>query len=304
MEPKIEKLLVTPEMATEWLQNNDHNRPIDWRLVQTYQRQMENGAWKFVGDPIRIGVTGRLLDGQNRLTAVVLTGKPQTFVVISKLAEDTQAYMDVGKRRTPGDIFTMEGVTDGRGVSSLASMLMLYEKGVLLDSKYQVTVNETLDYYRHPENTDLINKGTQIGKQVRRALPFNPAVAGTVWVAVSRTSDPFTVNEFFEKLLTGLNLGEGDPILALRNWVIRRRREDVRVNRNEYFYVLIRVWNAWVQGEQVWKLQLPQGGVTDPKQLPQPLPAGPRTELVSEDNPAVTPRSLTRKELEARARVS
>lgn len=295
MEPKVNPdMIVTPEMASEWLQNNDHNRPIDWRLVATYQRQMEADKWMFVGDPIRRSVTGRLLDGQNRLTALVLADKPQRFVVIENLADETQPFMDVGKRRTPGDVFTMEGVADGRAVSALSAMLMAYESGRLLDNKYQSTIAEVLEFYQDPANTELINKGAKVGKDVRRAIPFNPSVAGTLWVSASRISDVFTVAEFYDKLITGAGLFDGDPILSLRNWVLRRKREDLRVNRNEYFWLLTRVWNAWVMDEPLSKVQLPQGGVTNAKQLPKLFPGEPREPApITEDNPAATPRSMT-----------
>jgi len=306
MQPKIEVLDVSKEMASQWLEHNDHNRPIDWRICALYQRQMEEGTWRFVGDPIRRSVTGRLLDGQNRLTALVLAQDVESlpFVVISGLADEDQPYMDVGKRRTAGDVFAMNGVPNARKAASVAAMLMTYERGQLFNSKHQLTNAEVLAYYQDPANSRLIDDGAAMGAKVRIALPINPSVAGSIWVAASRISDPFAVNFFFERLVYGHHLSEDSPVAALRNWVLRRKREDLRVSRNDHFFLLTKAWNAWVEKEPVYRMQLPQGGVSSARQLPKLLPAGPLEEAeTSEDNPAVTPYSRTRKEREA-AKVS
>jgi hypothetical protein len=306
MAVKIEAVEIGPERALELLAHNDHNRAMDFSLVKTYARQMSTpGQWRFVGDPIRVSRTGRLLDGQNRLQAIVQSGTTQTFAMMSGLDDDDQAYMDVGKKRTPGDVFTMFGVPNAPRAAAVTNMLMRYEMRNLLDTKYKITVAEQLAYYQNPANTRLIDKGTTVGDGMIKLLPISPAVVGAVHVAVSRDSDVFRVNEFFENMRLGYNLGEGDSIAALRNWLIRRKREDLRVNRNEYFYLLARTWNDWVQSIPASRVQLPKGGLQSSDQIPWLKVAdAAEAEPISEDNPAVTPRGLTRKEREIRAQAS
>jgi hypothetical protein len=66
-------------------------------------------------------------------------------------------------------------------------------------------------------------------------------------------------------------------------------------------FLLAKVWNAWVRGEEMFRVQLPKGGLISSDQIPALLPAGaPGPAEVSEDNPAVWPYSRTRKENEAR----
>lgn len=304
MEPKIEVVRIDPEMAAELLRDhNDRNRPIDWTVVRTYARQMTDGKWTFVGDPIRRSVTGRLLDGQYRLSAVVQSGTTQEFVLVSGLPDDSQTFMDIGKKRTPSDVFAMHQVPNAPRAAAVTNLVMRYELRNMLDTKYVITIDELLSYYRDEANTNLIDRGTSMGDSVKRILPMSPAVVGAVHVIVSRESDPFTVAEFFEKLIKGYGLEEGDSIAALRNWVIRRKREDLRVNRYEYFYLLARTWNDWVRDVPAYRVQLPKGGLTSSEQIPQLVVAGPRdAEPISEDNPLATPRSLTRREREIRAR--
>lgn len=53
-------------------QHNDSNRPIRWHQVETLIQEILRRRWKFNGEPLIVGVTGRILDGQHTLIAVVL----------------------------------------------------------------------------------------------------------------------------------------------------------------------------------------------------------------------------------------
>lgn len=305
MEPTIAIEEIGPEQAAELLQDNDHNRRTDWRVIDNYARQMTEGKWTFAGDPIRVSVTGRLLDGQYRLNAIIQSQTTQRFTVIRNLPNDTQPFMDVGKRRSPGDVFSMYDAPAPGPTAALTQLLMRYEAGAVLEQKHSVTAAEALAYYQDPANTQLINEGTRLGLSIKRMIPLNPSVTGVVYVAARRHSDLYSVNTFFEQLQNGLGLKEGDAIAAMRSWLMRRQRENLKVNRAEYLWMLTRVWNAWVADEPMYRVQLPKGGLTSKDQIPKLLVATEREpEPVSEDNPAVTPRGLTRKEREIRAKVS
>lgn len=300
MEPKIEVVEIGPERALELLEHNERNRKMDFSLVELYRRQMEAGEWRFVGDPIRVSVTGRLLDGQNRLQAVVLSKTTQSFVLVTNLPDESQPYMDVGKKRSASDVFTMYEVPNAPRAAAVTSLLIRYDLRNLLDTKFRLPHSELLAYYQRPENSALIDRGTTVGDAMVKLVPISPAVVGAVHAIASRDSDAFVINEFFQKLREGYGLQEGDAIAALRNWVIRRRREDLRVNRNEYFYLLVRTWNDWVQHIPVYRVQLPKGGLQSSEQIPRLKIAHEQDgEPVSEDNPVTTPYSKTRKEREA-----
>lgn len=297
MTVKIETVEIGPERALELLKHNDRNRPMDFSLVATYERQMSAGKWTFVGDPIRVSTTGRLLDGQNRLMAIVQSGTEQEFVLITGLPDDTQPFMDIGKKRSYADVFAMYEIPGAHRAAAITQLLIRFEMRNMLDTKFKLTTSELLEYYQAGDNPQRINKATTVSDRLIKYIPLSPAVAGTVHVAASRISDPFAVNEFFDGLVEGFGLAEGNPIAALRNWVIRRKREDLRVNRNEYFFLLARTWNSWVQREEIFRVQLPKGGLQSSDQIPLLKPAGPPEKRpVTEDNPVVLPRGLSAKE--------
>lgn len=303
----IEDVVITPAQAKEYLRDdvNTGNRRLDWKLVDLYARMMLSGEWAFVGDPIRMSVTGRLLDGQNRLQALILSGTSQRFLMISGLPDESQTYMDVGKRRTTSDVFTMQSIPYPTLSAAIVTLVLRVLRGKTLDNGYKIASSEVLAYYG--EHAAEIDAAVRCAASTKALVPISPAILGLVHVHASRIADPFVVNEFFERLRTGADLSPGNPILAARNWFLRRKRDDLRFKRFDALFILARAWNAWAANEELHRVILPVGGVTDAHQIPAmnaPLPRPERP--VTEDNPRATPRSKTRaeRELEAKAKAS
>jgi len=68
-----ETVTVTPEMAARWLADNPHNRAIRKERVDELCEKIRSRKWK-PNPPIEVFDTGRLWNGQHRLTAIVQTG--------------------------------------------------------------------------------------------------------------------------------------------------------------------------------------------------------------------------------------
>ena len=74
---------VTPEQAAAWLSNNPRNRPLMENRVAAYTSAMRSGGWAEKSrDPIEVLDTGRLLNRQHRLTAVIRAGIPVRMRVV------------------------------------------------------------------------------------------------------------------------------------------------------------------------------------------------------------------------------
>ena len=101
---------VTPTKAAEWLaKHNIKNRRLRKRHVSMLASDMSAGRWRMTHEAIGFDESGRLIDGQHRLSAVVESGKPQEFLVVRKLPEGTQLFVDNGCRRSLADAATFEG---------------------------------------------------------------------------------------------------------------------------------------------------------------------------------------------------
>lgn len=102
----IEQKLITPEIAADMLTRNIGNRPLRPKVWRSYAADMKSGNWRKTHEAIAVSASGRLLNGQHRLTAVVHSGVAQTFWVA---VYDTQEVamdlpIDYGARRSLADI--------------------------------------------------------------------------------------------------------------------------------------------------------------------------------------------------------
>lgn len=88
-------MIVTPEMANEWLMNKryEHQRNVRQYQVKFLAEEMRRGLFK-QDTPIEfciIGGSEHLTDGQHRLSALVLCGIPQRFVVIKRIMDSEES---------------------------------------------------------------------------------------------------------------------------------------------------------------------------------------------------------------------
>lgn len=107
-------LLVTPDMASNWLTMNKNNRKVLKERVREYAQAMLAGRWSLTHQGIAFDTAGNLLDGQHRLMAIVMAGIPiemnVTFGVEHKDGEVLE--IDVGRNRTYKNIVEMTGNND------------------------------------------------------------------------------------------------------------------------------------------------------------------------------------------------
>lgn len=104
---KIEQVTVTPEMARDWLNMNTDNRPLRDSTVRTLMAAIRRGEWKLTHQPIAIDEAGRVLDGQHRLQACVLSGKSLPMMVAREAPRATFDVIDIGARRSLADILRL-----------------------------------------------------------------------------------------------------------------------------------------------------------------------------------------------------
>lgn len=79
---RAEIIKITPEMAQQMLTYNSSNRKLRNHIVKLYAKQMLDGDWHLTGQGITFGKNGQLLDGQHRLSAIVLANKPIDMLVV------------------------------------------------------------------------------------------------------------------------------------------------------------------------------------------------------------------------------
>lgn len=102
--------IITPDQAQIYLDNQEANRHINLTYVRRLLEDMQQGRWVAKGDPIKFTSSGKLVDGQHRLTAVVMSGNPQTFVVLRGYAQESMQALDIGKSRSSSHVGQIIGL--------------------------------------------------------------------------------------------------------------------------------------------------------------------------------------------------
>lgn len=104
MATRYSRETITPEFARRLLRNNtSKNRTPSQRNIASLKYSMEHGSWN-ENAPNQIVVTedGTLLDGQNRLTALILANKTYQFDVATVDSEKEFEYIDNSQQRRTG----------------------------------------------------------------------------------------------------------------------------------------------------------------------------------------------------------
>jgi len=79
---------ITPEMAAQYLGNNHKHREIRDSKVEKFAASLNDSDWQLNGKTIVFDADGKLLNGQHRLTAVVLSGKSLTTLVVKGIQKE------------------------------------------------------------------------------------------------------------------------------------------------------------------------------------------------------------------------
>ena len=108
---------ITPEMASDLLKKNYANRKISKPNYTHYMTDMINGNWQLNGETIKVAIDGELIDGQNRLTACVISGKSFRTVLITGLPNVVKKTIDSGKKRSFKDRATMDAIGTKHGAA-------------------------------------------------------------------------------------------------------------------------------------------------------------------------------------------
>lgn len=102
---KIEEVVVTPEMAKAWLEFNTHNRDIRESHVIGLAESIKRGEWMFFHQGIAFGESGRLIDGQHRLLAIIKANRSVPMLVFRDVDDAAYAVTDLTRKRSSADIF-------------------------------------------------------------------------------------------------------------------------------------------------------------------------------------------------------
>lgn len=114
---------VTPAIAKKWMEQNTGNRRLRETTVEQYARDMLAGNWESEPVPVCFDETGKLGNGQHRLSAIIKSGKAQKMLVARHVPRRAIAMMDRGLGRTLNDVSKFVGANFDSRQASIARIL-------------------------------------------------------------------------------------------------------------------------------------------------------------------------------------
>lgn len=102
---------ISPQIAEEYLKTNINNRKLQFKRVTQYAEDMRNGKWQLNGESIKFNKSGKLIDGQHRLAAVIKS-KATIQSLVTWGVDDNVTTMDRGQNRTTAQCFVFGGVDE------------------------------------------------------------------------------------------------------------------------------------------------------------------------------------------------
>ena len=244
---------LTPDLAQELWKRNVKNRRFRQALASFYSIEMKAGRWVCNGETIVFDSQGRLIQGQHRIYAVMMSGV--TIMVYMVFDVDPAAFMtmDSGSKRSAADQLEVVGHKNATMLAGAATIIHRYNEGNMTSSN-------------HLPNTlciDVIEKCPGLDESVKFVSSHRPKFCkGSVASAVhylAKKIDPELADEFFTKLFSGVGLCDGDPELTLSKKLSAMNIGASRRVTKSFveFHCFAIAWNAKRDGRELSMIRIP-----------------------------------------------
>jgi len=254
----IKKILVTPEMAKEFLEKNIlSNRRVREAVLLRYSNDMKEGRWKDnTSETIKITSSNIIIDGQHRLKAVVKSGVSINFHIAFNIPDKVFDVLDTGCSRSASDIFRTSGIKNDNILPSIIQQYFSLTTGwkdiSSSPKNARLTNAQILEHYLLNEKYwQEVARKTMVWYNAFAKI-CAPSVLGGFY-AYFETLNEDKAYDFIEQLCTGFNI-EHDAIVQLRNKLMKDKMSIRKMTGNLKFGLIIKAWNYFRQPNRVFKL--------------------------------------------------
>lgn len=247
-------MMITPAVAKAMLASTTtRNRKLNKEVVKLYADDMRNGRWQENGETIIQDDNGNVIDGQHRLTAVIMSGVTVRMIVATGVASECFKTIDKGRKRTHGDVLGIEGFADSRNLAALCAAVYTYERNgkfcphaTPADSRL-VHRNAQFDVIREvsvrmpdiEKSMQVFRKWSKIPSKVSNTL------AGSMHYIFAKI-DSNDSDEFFRRMVDLEFAGKDDPCKRLYEMCTTRGTAEI-MHSNAYYTsaIFVKAWNCF-----------------------------------------------------------
>lgn len=208
----VSKKTITPQMADEIISYSDSvfsNRKSRRASYDLYADEMKKGKWRSDnGETIKFGADNALVDGRNRLNAVMLSEKAVDFLCVGNVERDAVETIDIGIKRSLENMLQMQEHAYETGAAQIVREKLQLDKKIMAQgqSNAQLGLSMLEQIEEYEKNAERYNSISRYSKDIRstshRAL--NCPEIGGIYLHLTETLkwDRDVVDEFFDKLAT------------------------------------------------------------------------------------------------------
>jgi hypothetical protein len=246
-----EIVFISPCLARELIEANTENqRSVARGNLAKIEKTLLNDSFALNGESIIVSDTGRLLNGQHRLLAVVNTRIGIWSVLVKNVPDEYFATIDSGKSRTFNDVCKIAGHDRTHHLATSAQLLAEYLLG-----ESRVASGIPLS---HADLASTLEAAPRLSDSVMFVMRTKGIAASRgAWLhyILSERLGRDAVDPFFEKLGHGQMLQSGDPIYQLRCRLIADKSSRSKLPRRELLALLVKAWNAHIDGRSIKQLK-------------------------------------------------
>jgi hypothetical protein len=250
-----EIIIVTPDIATAYLAMNAGNRPLTESHVISLSKSMIRGEWIFNGDSIRITKSGKLIDGQHRLSAIVKSGLPQKAMVVTGLDDDAFLTIDCGRVRGAQDILSIQGYQCTTTLATAARYIININSGNGLCMQNTASKSTATQILSTIKANPLLQDSARYGQSKKARKYFGPALLAFCHFWFIK-HDYIAGTSFFDEIDSGEYSYKFSPVLALKERLIDNAVSNKKLHRDEKAAYVFSAFNKYIEATQVKRLNL------------------------------------------------
>lgn len=249
--PSVRIETITPAIAAKWLEEaNVHNRSLRDDHAVKLARIIEDGDFLLLTDCVGFDRNGVLINGQHRLAGCIIANRPIVVGVMRGLEPEAQDDTDTGLSRTFGDALKFMGQKDvhnlGAAIVWMHRLDYMWRTNLVRNPDRANAATIPVLKRRFGQDGEALVELVKRSHRVRRETGVRVGLLAAAWFHLWLV-DPEAADEFMDKLRSGANLDEDDPIFVLRKMLINNRavERDRKLPPYREIAVIFKAWNLW-----------------------------------------------------------
>jgi hypothetical protein len=237
---------------------NNGNRPQKPNKIQQFAKDISNNNWGLTGDTIKFGSDGRLLDGQNRLSACVRANSKFLTHVVFGIDPKLFGRMDIGKPRNAADILHIAGFKYSSTLAAAIRWAHLLDTDPYNRDTLQPEFVLNLARAKYADIEPFLKDGREINRQFG-----HPAGQIAALLYKFSKSDPSKAADFVRAWLKGERSGKYQIIDTMQALLhSQKANNNGRIHELTRASIIIKSWNIFRLGQKGSLTKLQAAAVT------------------------------------------